>query len=278
MSPRAVPLALLGLAASAAVATAAAPQVSVQARTGYGDGTCVDLTVDGKLTQDTICPPADDLAFRTLTVPGYTIYYGSTRRTTKKVTFTFGKRKVSATPTADHVYAVTVKGTPTLGAVAAGGKERDVDPFGLPAKRATVLTLTDESHRRARLVAAAPKILRGAKRKKALCIGLQLDAAVSPGRINCETNPRKFIVRFSSKCSENRQLLFGFAATSVRSADARLADGSTVPVKVTRIPRRVGRSGVVLSALVTGSQALAVRGYARDGTELASASLNGGCA
>ena len=275
MSPRAVPLALLGLATTAAVATAAAgPNVKVQARAGYGGGTCVDVTVDGKLVQDTICPPPSDLAVRTLSSGAYTIYYGATHR---RVILTFRRNRVIVTPTADGVYAVAVKGTPPLGAIKAGSAERDVDPFGLPGRRATVLTVTDESHRRARLVAAAPKILSGAGRKRALCTGLQLPGAASPGRTSCATNRRRFVVRFSSKCAEKRQLIYGFAPASIRSARALSTDGGTRPLKVTRIPRRVGRPGVVVTGLVTGAPARTVKGYASNGRELASVTLTGGC-
>lgn len=256
------------------LAYAAAVVLSVSGHPGYAGGTCVDVTVNGVTTADTICPPPDGLAVRTLTAGGYTIYYGATDA---RVTLTFAKRKVSAAPTDEGVYAVAVRGAPVLGAIRAGGDERDVDPFGLPARHATVLTVTDESHRRARLVAAAPRILVGQRRRRALCTGLRLPGAVSPGRINCATNPRKFVVRFSARCAERRQLVYGFAPRSVRSATAVLAGGGTRRLRVTRIPRRVGRPGVVMTGLITGAPARAVRGYGADGTELASASLSGGC-
>ncbi len=258
------------------VAFAAAVALTVSAHPGYG-GTCVDVSVNGTVTQDTLCPPRSDLSVRSFRSAGRTIYFGALRHRARRVVLTFPRRKVRAGVTGERAYAAA--GGPVLGAIRVGARQRDVDPFGLPpvGRRVSLLTLTDELGRRPRLVAAAPRVLVGRKRKKALCTGLQLPGLPSPSRQSCVVDPRVLDVRFSAECRADQQLVFGVGPARVRRARADMSDGTTAPVTVTRIPRRVRRPGVALTAEFSGAMARRVTVYDASGSAIASARLLGGC-
>jgi hypothetical protein len=261
------------------IAYLAAAAVAVATHPAAGGGTCVDVTFQRVQTVDTLCPPRDDLDVRTLTQGGYTVYFGAVKRATKRVTLTFAHRTVHAHVHANHAYGVAVRGSAPLGAVAARNHARDVDPFGLPGPRKSLQTLVDESQRQVRLLAASPHVLtHGTHRSRALCIGLQIAGAPSPGRTDCAVSPRKFDVRFSSDCANERQLVFGVGPATVTRAVATLSDGSHAAVDVRRVPARLHRPGVVLTRRFEGAQAVTVRGYAADGKRLTTAVLAGGCA
>jgi hypothetical protein len=264
------------------LAIAAAIAVSAVAHPGPSGGTCVDVTVNGTTTADTVCPPRDDLGVRTLVSGEYTsatVYFGALKHSASRVRLIFAKRTVSARVTKGRVYAVAVTGAPVLGAIAVGSRQRDIDPFGLPpvGRRATLMRLTDEQDRRVRLVAAAPRVLQGAKRRKALCTGLQIAGAPSPGRTICVVKANKLDVRFSAECKQRVQLVFGAGPASIKKATAQLSDGSSAPLKVTRVPARVKRSGVTLTGRYTGALAMRVKVYGASGDQIGSAALTGGC-
>jgi hypothetical protein len=265
------------------LAVAAAIVVSATAHAGPAGGTCVDVTVGSTTIADTICPPRADLAVRTLSAGDYTnttVYFGAIKHRAKRVRLTFARRTVTARVTKGRVYAAAVRGTPPLGAIAVGSRERDVDPFGLPpvGRRMTLLKLTDEQDRSVRLVAAAPRVLSGSKRKKALCTGLQLADAPSPSRAVCVVKPSRLDMRFSAECKKRHQLVFGIAPASIVKATAVLDDGSTGRLTVTKVPRRVKRPGVAITGRFSGALAKRVRVYGRSGAQLGAAALEGGCA
>ncbi|MEY2535990.1 MAG: hypothetical protein QOF29_3900 [bacterium] len=258
------------------IATIAAVAIAVSAHPGYG-GTCVDVTVDGRDVPDAVCPPRSDLAVRTLTAAGRTIYFGALRHRAPRVVLTFPHRRVRARVTAERAYAVA--GGPVLGAIRVGGRVRDVDPFGLPpvGRRVRIRTVADEVGRHPTVVAAAPRVLTRGHRRKALCTGLQLPTAPSPGRQICAVDPLKLDVRFSAECRSEEQLVFGLGPEHIRSARATLSNGDTAPVAVARVPRRVRRPGVVLTATFTGAMARKVTTYDGSGAVVATARLLGGC-
>ncbi|MEA2126177.1 MAG: hypothetical protein QOI80_2959 [Solirubrobacteraceae bacterium] len=257
---------------------AASVALAVSTHHGYSGGTCVDVQVNGKTVADAICPPRNDLAVRTFSAAGHTIYFGAIRHRVPRVELTFATRVVRTRVTADRAYAVAAGRV--LGAITVGRRSRDVDPFGLPpvGRRVRLQRLTDESGRRLRLVAAAPRVLSGKRRRKALCTGLKLATAPSPGRAVCAVNPLKLDVRFSAECNKRKQLVFGIGPAVIRKAVATLSDGSKAPVRVTRIPRAVKRPGVALTARFSGAMATKVRTYDAAGSEAATAVLAGGCA
>ena len=254
----------------------AALAIAVSVHPGYG-GTCVDVTVDGVTTRDAVCPPRLDLVPRSFTAKGRTIWFGALQHKARRVVLTFPHRTVRARVTRQRGWAAA--GDPVLGAIAVGGRARDVDPFGLPSvgRRVSLLTLTDEQDRHPRLVAASPRVLQGSRRRKALCTGLQLPGTPSPGRQICVVNPLVLDVRFSAECKARKQLVYGVGPSFIRSARATLSDGSTAPLTVTRIPGAVRRPGVALTASFTGALAKRVAVYDGSGARVAAASLSGGC-
>jgi hypothetical protein len=259
------------------IAAAAALAIAVSVHPGYG-GTCVDVTVRGTKTVDNLCPPRSDLTVRSFASGGRTIYYGAITHRVNRVRLTFASRTVRARVTSQRAYAAA--GPAVLGAITVGSRARDVDYFGLPpvGRRVSLLRLTDEQHRSVRLLAAAPRILSGRKgRKKALCTGLKLATAPSPGRTICAVNPLRLDVRFSAECKSREQLVFGLGPGFVRSAVATLSDGSRAPVRVTHVPRSVKRPGVALTARFQGALARKVQAYNSAGDVVATAVLAGGC-
>jgi hypothetical protein len=258
------------------IATIAAVALAVSAHPGYG-GTCVDVTVNGTVVKDTLCPPRSDLSVRSLAVAGRTIYFGALLHRVPRVVLTFPHRTVRAHVTGERAFAAA--GGPVLGAIRAGRRVRDVDPFGLPpvGRRVVLRHLTDEVGRRPALVAAAPRILAGRHRHKALCIGLQLRTLPSPSRQVCAVNPLKLDVRFSAECRSDQQFVFGVGPARIRRARATLSNGLTAPVRVTHVPRSVRRPGVVLTASFSGPMAEKVTTYDAAGDVVAAAELLGGC-
>jgi hypothetical protein len=206
------------------------------------------------------------------------VYFGAIRHQAAKVVLTFSDQTVTAGVTRERAYAVAAGRV--LGAIKVGSRSRDVDPFGLPpvGRRVTLLHLVDESERQVRLVAAAPRILSGHGRKKALCTGLKLATAPSPGRTICAVNPLRLDVRFSAECKSRKQLVFGIGPPHIRRAVATLSDGSRASVKVTHVPGSVQRPGVALTARFVGAMATRVQAYDAAGTNVATAKLLGGCA
>lgn len=250
--------------------------IAVSVHPGYG-GTCVDVTVNGATTQDAVCPPRLDLLPRSFVADGRTIWFGALQHNAKRVLLTFRRRTVRAPVTRQRGWAAAGDGV--LGAIQVGSSARDIDPFGLPSvgRRMRLGTLTDEQDRHPELVAAAPRILQGGTRRKALCTGLQLPGAPTPGRQICVVNPLVVDVRFSAECKARKQLVYGIGPSFVHSARATLSDGTTAPVTVTRVPRAVRRPGVVLTAAFAGALAKKVAVYDASGKVLAAASLSGGC-
>jgi hypothetical protein len=258
------------------IATLAAVALAVSVHPGYG-GTCVDVTVDQRAFPDAVCPQRSDLAVRKFPAAGRTIYYGALRHSAPRVVLTFPHRTVRARVTSQRAYVAA--GGPVLGAIRAGSRVRDVDPFGLPpvGRRVNLLRLTDEVGRHPTMVAAAPRILVGRHRRKALCTGLKLPAVPSPGRQICAVNPLKLDVRFSAECRSEQQVVFGVGPAHIRSARATLSNHTTAAVRVTRVPRSVRRPGVVLTASFSGPMAEKVVAYDGSGTAVATALLLGGC-
>jgi hypothetical protein len=258
------------------IATIAAVALAVSVHPGYG-GTCVDVTVGDRVVRDPVCPQRSDLGVRTFAAAGRTIYFGALRHRTERVELTFPRRTVRARVTGQRGYAAA--GGPVLGAIRVGRRVRDVDPFGLPpvGRRVRILRLTDEVGRHPALVAAAPRILAGGRRRKALCTGLELPTAPSPGRQICAVNPLKVDVRFSAECRSRQQVVFGVGPDHIRRARATMSDGSVRPVRVTRVPRSVRRPGVVFTAKFSGPMARKVVAYDSSGTAVATAVLLGGC-
>jgi hypothetical protein len=259
------------------IATLAAIAIAVNVHPGYG-GTCVDVTVAGRTVADTLCPPRADLAVRSFPAGGRTIYFGALRHRARSVRLIFPRVTLRTRVTRERGWAAA--GGPVLGAIRVGRRVRDIDPFGLPpvGRRVNLLTLTDEQGRRPTVVAAAPRVLSRGKRRKALCIGLRLPGATTPGRRICAVDPLKVDVRFSAECRSRQQVVFGVGPSHIRRARATLSNGTTAPVDVTRVPRRVRRPGVVFSADFSGPMATKVTTYDADGDAVASARLLGGCA
>lgn len=267
-------VALLALAFTAQ----ASPDVSATARDGYGGGVCVDVTVDGVTTPDILCPMRSDTQVRSFAAKGRTIYFGAPTLRTGRVDLV-GRRRTVRARVSGTVYATA--GPAKLGAIVArtaSGRARaarDIDPFLLPGPQARLPRLRDESDRRVQPIVAAPRILVDTpnRRAKALCLGLKIAGATIVGRSFCVTERQRFDVRFTAECKERRQIVYGLGPASI--ASARGIPGGAL--KVRRAPRKLKHKGSIILGTFSGTLPRRIAGYSASGTELASATLAGGC-
>jgi len=265
--------------------------VTLNAQPTTGAGVCLDVARDGASITDTLCPAPSPAAMRALSMGGRTVLFGATPQAVRRVDITIGRRTVKARTRAaggfatTRFYAVTVPGTPAIGAVTARGsnrrirRARDLDPFGLPrlGSRFMVARVSDERDQPSRLVAVGTRVLadkRTGHRVAALCAGLRTGGVL--GRPVCSRKPTSLQFRFSASCDTGRQILYGIAPSFIRSAKAVLDNGTRQGLGVRRVPRRVGRAGTVLVAQIGGARARRVLVYDGHGRHVGSAALTGG--
>lgn len=245
---------------------------------------CRDLQVGSTKIVDAVCSRpastnADELRPIVVRTDGLTVVYGTVRDRTRQVDLAVDGRTVELDAVAPRGYEGRYAGDVRFYATAFTGEEAvlgsitlrdgrgsavaaiDLERAALPlaGKRVRLATVEGFDRRRTPLYAIAPKVLVNPsrspeRRRPALCAAIRSEVGVAAAE--CALEPRRLQLGYVRGCKDAHIVFYGVGPADIARATAIYGAGRREPVRLLRVPRRVGRPGVVLYGSQDGAARL----------------------